>query len=228
MPVEMVSETRSRKPNVRMKPSERNRVLIQPRTPTVANASLFQTCSSRVCSAERTVVAPIKSVTTLTSVATTPCVSCELLIAPKRIFAVEGPKSPFSCASICEYAAVAPTIQPAVVNTMTKSGAIEKAQKNAKEAPVVEALSATQLRAAQLTTAPVFLMSEFTNHPDLRRFSEEDFDVFFPVRARPRQPAVYRPCALQPLFQPCSGGVEFCDCSSIEPTDALPQFTRAR
>jgi hypothetical protein len=77
-----------------------------------------------------------------------------------------------------------PTIQPAVVNTMTNSGAIEKAQKNAKEAPVVEALSATQLRAAQLINTPAFLTTEFTGHRVLRRFREDDFDVFLAARAR--------------------------------------------
>jgi hypothetical protein len=144
----------------------------------------------------------------------------------------------------------------------------------------VEALSATQLRAAQLRTAPVFLMTEFTKHPELGRFLEEDFDVFFPVRARPRQPAVYRPCALQLLFQPrrripwralvevpvnrslvfvtaatsqphvwttseshqsrmrtpasrgnwimLCGGVEFCDFSSLEQTDALPPIQKGK
>jgi len=86
------------------------------------------------------------------------------LIAPKRIVAIAGPKRPFSCASIWEYAALAPTTHPAVVNTLTKSGAIEKAQKKASEAPVVDALSASQLRAAQLISAKDFLIIELTHH----------------------------------------------------------------
>jgi len=42
---------------------------------------------------------------------------------------------------------------------ITSSGAIEKAQKNANEAPVVEALSDIQLRAAQPMSAITFLTS---------------------------------------------------------------------
>jgi hypothetical protein len=47
---------------------------------------------------------------------------------------------------------------------MTKSGAIEKAQKKASEAPVVDTLSASQLRAAQLISAKDFLIIELTHH----------------------------------------------------------------
>ena len=147
-PVEMVSDTKSKKPKARMKPSDRNRVRIQPRIPTEDRASLFQICCSRVWSADSTVVAPINRVTALTAVATKPCVCCECLIASSNIFATEGPNKALNCTPICEYAAVAPTIQPEVVRTITNSGASENAQKKASEAPLVVALSETQLRAA--------------------------------------------------------------------------------
>ena len=68
-----------------------------------------------------------------------------VLIASSSIFATEGPNRALNCAPIWEYAAVAPTIQPEVVKTITSSGAIENAQKKASEAPVVVALSETQL-----------------------------------------------------------------------------------
>jgi len=67
-----VRETKSRKPKVKINPSERKRVRIQPRMPSDANASLFQICSTNVSSAERTVVAAINSVTALATVARSP------------------------------------------------------------------------------------------------------------------------------------------------------------
>src|SRR5450755_333888 len=109
-----------------------------------------------------TVVAPINSVTALTSVATRPWVGWELLIASNRVLAGAAPNSAFSCASICEYAAVAPTTQPAAVSTITKSGARENAQKNASDAPVVVALSSIQLRAAQRARPYAFFRAAMT------------------------------------------------------------------
>jgi hypothetical protein len=47
--------------------------------------------------------------------------------------------------------------QPVSVNRITSRGAIENAQKNAREAPVVDALSETQFRAAHPTSATVLL-----------------------------------------------------------------------
>jgi hypothetical protein len=140
-----------------MNPSDRNRVRIQPRKPAGASDSLFQICSSKVFNADNTVVAPINSVTMLTSVATIPSVCCELLIAPSKTFAVEAPNNAFNCAPIWENAAVAPTIQPTVVNTITSNGAIEKAQKKASDAPLVDALSAIQLLAAHFAMATAVL-----------------------------------------------------------------------
>src|ERR1700735_2278866 len=157
MPVEIVSETKSRNPKARMNPRERKRVRIHPRKPDEASVSLCQICSNNVFRAESTVVAPINNVTTLTRVDTNPSVFCELWIAPNNTFAVEGPNNAFSCAPIWAYAAFAPMTHPASVNMITSSGAREKAQKKANEAPVVEALSAIQLHAAHLVSAVAFL-----------------------------------------------------------------------
>jgi len=52
-----------------------------------------------------------------------------------------------------EYATVAPTIHPAVINMITNRGAIDKTQKKASDAPVVGGLPAIQLCAAQLASA---------------------------------------------------------------------------
>jgi hypothetical protein len=54
-------------------------------------------------------------------------------------------------------------IHPAVVSTITKRGAMENAQKKASDAPVVEALSEIQLRAAQAVSATVFFIIPFTS-----------------------------------------------------------------
>jgi len=100
MPVEIVSETKSRNPNVSMNPRESKRVRIHPRKPDEASASLFQIFSNNVSRAESTVVAPINNVTTLTKVDTNPSVFCELWIAPNSTLAVEGPNNAFNCAPI--------------------------------------------------------------------------------------------------------------------------------
>jgi len=52
---------------------------------------------------------------------------------------------------------------------ITSSGAIEKAQKNASEAPVVEALSDIQLRAAQPVSAVTFLTMTMPSCPSVSR-----------------------------------------------------------
>jgi hypothetical protein len=51
---------------------------------------ILQICSSKVSSADNTVVAPFNSVAMLTMVETMPWLCCELLIASNRILAVEG------------------------------------------------------------------------------------------------------------------------------------------
>ncbi len=94
-------------------------------------------------------VAPTKSVPALTTVAASPWVFWELRMAPSRIFAVDGPNRATSCPPTWDRASSDPTTQPATVSTMTNRGAIENAQKNASDAAVLEALSATQWFAEQ-------------------------------------------------------------------------------
>ena len=94
--VDIVSDTRSRNPTARISPNDSRRERTHPRTPFGTRARASQICSNAASNAANTVVEPMRSVTTLSTVATVPPGLWELSIALRRMLAVPAPNKEVS------------------------------------------------------------------------------------------------------------------------------------
>jgi len=127
MPALVTSETSSKKPSPRMKPSESSRLRIMAQTPEACGAlGACQMRSSALCSSANTVVAPMMSTTMLTAVATSPWVGwLALSISACTPAAPSWPIRPESWPISSPCTASRPQMKPATAITMMSSGAME-------------------------------------------------------------------------------------------------------